>query len=89
MISVSPLVLRHSFSAARNRAADKVDVAQLDATFKQVQDKLNELIVALGETTRDDDTLKDQVLEPRHFHPEVYREITAIVNGTSQGAQSA
>lgn len=86
MISVRPLVINYSFAANRQQATDKVDLAQLDAAFAQVTDKLNEIIRAVDITLRDDDTLKDSSVEPRHLSSEVYTELVAIVNGTSQQA---
>lgn len=86
MISVRPLVLTHSFAGARNQATDKVDLAQLDAAFAQITDKLNEIIGAMDITLRDDNTLKDSSIEPRHLSSDTYSEIVAIVNGTSSEA---
>jgi hypothetical protein len=82
-ISVQPLTLTYSFQANRTQATDMVDLQQLDAAFAQITGKLNEILVALDETMRDDNTLDDAVVEPRHLHEECYKEITAIVNGTS------
>lgn len=86
MISVRPLVINYSFAANRRQATDKVDLAQLDAAFAQITDKLNEIIAAVDITTRDDNTLKDSSIEPRHLTSDVYTEIVAIVNGTSAEA---
>lgn len=79
-ISVQPLIIEYSFVGARTQATDKVDLAALDAAFGQITDKLNEVINALDVTLRDDDTLDDACLEPRHLSDEVRAEIVAIVN---------
>lgn len=78
-ISVQPLVLNYSFEAHKHQAVDRVDAAQLDAALAQITEKLNEIIYALDETLRDDDTLRDNSIEPRHLAPEVYEALTALV----------
>jgi hypothetical protein len=79
-ISVQPLVINYSFQANRAQATDKVDLARLDAAFAAITAKLNEVIVALDQTLRDDDTLDDGVLQSRHLSDEVLEELTVIAN---------
>lgn len=79
-ISVQPLVLTHSFTKARLQATDRVDAAALDAALAQITDKLNEVITALDVTMRDDDTLRDGSIEPRHLTDEVLASVTSLVN---------
>ena len=81
--SVDPLVIGYSFAANAAQATDKVNLAALDAVLAQISDKLNELIIAVDVSTRDDNTLADSSIEPRHLSREAYMEITAIVNGTA------
>lgn len=85
-ISVQPLVINYSFVGARIQATDKVDLAALDAAFVQITDKLNEIINALDVTLRDDDTLDDGCLEPRHMSDDFRAEIVALVNERVDGA---
>ncbi len=77
-LSVQPLVIDYSFAANREQATDLVDAAQLDAVLGQLAGKLNEIIAAIDETTRDDDALDDHSIEPRHLSDEVYKELSAI-----------
>lgn len=79
-ISVQPLTLNYSFQANRTQATDKVDLAQLDAALGQITDKMNEIVEALDLTLRDDDTLDDGVIEPRHMSDEFRAEIISAVN---------
>jgi len=83
MISVQPLTINYSFASNRTQATDKVNLAQLDAAFSQINAKLTEIIAAMDATTRDDDTLHDNNVEPRHLSTEIYSELIAMVNGTS------
>lgn len=78
-LSVQPLVLNYSFAANARQAADKIDLPQLDATLSSIASKLNEIVTAINVTTRDDDTLHDHVVEPRHLAPEVYTELASMV----------
>lgn len=80
MSSVDPLIIGYSFTAARGGASDKVDLAALDGALAQVTDKLNEIVAALDVVTRDDDTLKDTSIEPRHFSDEVAVDIAGQIN---------
>lgn len=82
-ISVQPLVFTYSFEAHKQQAVDCVDAAALDRAFAEVVAKLNEIIYALDETLRDDDTLRDNVIEPRHLAPEVYEKLTAMIRETT------
>jgi hypothetical protein len=78
-ISVQPLVINYSFAANARQATDRVDLAQLDTALASVAAKLNEVVTAINVTTRDDDTLHDHVVEPRHLAPEVYSELASMV----------
>lgn len=78
--SVQPVVINYSFQANRTQAADKVNIAQLDAAIQTIADKLNEMLAVLDKTLRDDDTLDDRIIEPRHLHPETLAEIASIAN---------
>lgn len=81
-ISVLPLEFDYSFEAHKDQAVDRVDAAKLDEAFAKVTAKLNEIIYALNETLRDDDTLKDNAIEPRHLAPEVYDQLTVMIRET-------
>jgi hypothetical protein len=81
--SVQPLVWDYSFQANRTQATDKVDLAQLDAALQATGDKLNEILSMLDKTLRDDDTLDDRTVEPRHLHPETLAEIVSAVNSAT------
>jgi hypothetical protein len=85
-ISVQPLVLSYSATATRLQARDMVDLAELDGALAQITAKLNEVIQALDTTIRDDDTLDDGCLEPRHMTDEFRAEIVSIVNARVDGA---
>jgi hypothetical protein len=82
MSSVDPLVIGYSFTAARGGASDKVDLAALDAALALVTGKLNEIVAAIDVVTRDDDTLKDASIEPRHLSDEVVVDIAGQINQT-------
>ena len=79
-ISVQPLVVNYSFAGAAAQATDKVDLAQLDAVLQQVTDKLNEIIASQNITLRDDNTLRDGVLEPRMMTDDFRAELSSMVN---------
>lgn len=78
-ISVQPLVIGYSFVANRRQATDLVNLTQLDAAFLLVTNKLNEIILALNETTDDDNTLKDGSIAARNLSDDTLDEITSIV----------
>jgi hypothetical protein len=78
--SVQPIVIGYSFQANRTQATDKVDLVQLDAVVQTIGGKLNEILVMLDKTLRDDDTLDDRTVEPRHLHPETLAEIASLAN---------
>ena len=80
MSSVQPLRLAYSFAANRRQATDSIDAAQLDAALATITGKLNEIIAAIDVPLRDDDTLKDTSLEPRHFSDEVNVDIAGQIN---------
>lgn len=79
-ISVQPLVIDYSFAGAAPQATDKIDLAQLDTVLGQIVDKLNEVIAAQSQTLRDDDTLRDGVLEPRMMTDDFRAEISSMIN---------
>lgn len=79
-ISVQPLVINYSFAGAAPQANDKVDLAQLDAVLGQIASKLNEVIASHDLTLRDDDTLRDGVLEPRMMTDDFRAEISSMIN---------
>lgn len=78
--SVQPLSISHSFNAGRRTATDRVNAAALDAAFASIAAKINEVIVALNETTRDDDALEDEVVDARCLSNDALEEISALVN---------
>ncbi len=78
-LSVQPLVIDYSFVMNRKQATDRVDLAQLDAALMLVTNKLNEIIMALNETTDDDNTLKDDSIAARNFSDDALEQITSIV----------
>lgn len=80
MSSVPTLAITYSFNANRGQATDLVDSAQLDEVLNQIADKLNEIILALDAVTDDDDTLRDGIIVPSTYHPEVSDDIAAKVN---------
>jgi len=80
MSSVQPLRLNYSFAANRRQATDMIDAAQLDAALATITSKLNEIVAAIDVPLRDDNTLKDASLEPRHFSDEVNVDIAGQIN---------
>lgn len=80
MSSVQPLRLTYSFAANRQHASDSVDADQLDAALATITAKLNEVVAAIDTTLRDDDTLMDGSIEPRHLSDEVNVDIAGQVN---------
>lgn len=78
-ISVQPLAIGYSFVANRRQATDRVDLDELNAAFEAITNKLNELITALNETTADDDSLADDVIEGRHLSDDALEEITGMI----------
>jgi hypothetical protein len=79
-ISVAPLRLNYSFHANRRGATDRVDAESLDEAFTLVIDKLNELILAMNATTRDDDSLDDECIDARCLSDDALNEISGLVN---------
>jgi hypothetical protein len=79
-LGVEPLVINYSFVGSREQATDLVDLVALDAAFEQIADKLNEIVNALDVTLRDDNTLDDGCLEPRHMSDDFRAEVVSIVN---------
>lgn len=80
MSSVQPLRLNYSFAANRRQATDMIDAAQLDAALATITSKLNEIVAAIDVPLRDDNTLKDNSIEPRHFSDEVNVDIAGQIN---------
>ena len=80
MSSVAPLVLNYSARNQVGEAGNTVDLASLDAALATITAKLNEVIAAIDITTRDDDTLKDTSIEPRHLSDEVTVDIAGQIN---------
>lgn len=78
--SVQPLRLIHSFNSGRRTATDKVDASSLDEAFGLVCGKINEVIAALDETTAEDDSLADEVVDARHLSNDALDQISAMIN---------
>ena len=83
--SIPPLEITYSFAANKRSAVDRVNVVQLDATLASCVAKINEVITALDETLRDDDTLDDGVILPEHLNEEVIAEVSALVAAAVTG----
>jgi hypothetical protein len=71
MTSVAYIVQDQDFQGAAPSATDKVPSATLDSQFQTTKAKVNELLVALAVSIRDDNTLSDQLVRIRNLHPEL------------------
>jgi hypothetical protein len=71
MTSVSAIAQDQDFQGASPSATDKVPAATLDSQFQATKAKVNELLVALAVSIRDDNTLTDEIVRIRNLHPEL------------------
>lgn len=85
MPNIAALRIDYSFAANRRAATDRVNATQLDATLAAIVAKVNEVVAALDETLRDDDTLDDAVIQPRHLNEEVITTIASMVQAEVAG----
>lgn len=85
--SVQPLVLTYSATASRSQATDLIDLDGLNTALDQITDKLNEIITALNVTTRDDDTLLDNIIDRVNFDDNVYNEFSSMAQAAVEAAE--
>ncbi len=77
MSSVDPIEHDETFPQDALTAQDRVDSAKLQTQVATIKDKLNELLASHDVTTRDDDTLADEIVRLRNLHPELAAAMSA------------
>lgn len=77
MSSVLPIDHDETFPQDALTAQDRVDSAKLQTQVADIKDKLNEQLDVLDGLTRDDDTLRDQLIRLRMCHPELIAALAA------------
>lgn len=72
MTSVTPISLSENYADSSPSARDKINAATLDSDHISIATKINDqLLPALAQVIRDDDTLVDGIVRSRNLHPEV------------------
>lgn len=87
-MKIQPLVYNYSFQGNKGRATDMVVASQQDAALQAITDKLNEVITAFNVVIRDDNTIRDGVIEARHLSPDALELVTSIANQAADAALS-
>lgn len=93
MTSVSAITHDHDYQGDAAGATERVVTANLDSDVTDIKNKINELIAALADVIRDDDSLNDECVGVRHLADEVFDhldsttrlEVVRVVGTTNHG----